>query len=588
METKKRKLDNPDTLETLSGSLDRSRWLALVANSPSEEVFEAYLKIFFNDGHVWKLYIDHEMDKNDDGKVEQLFARCLTKVYDVELWKVYLKYVRKVNDIITGGEQARLTVMKAYDFATDNVGLDFINGQAIWDEYFKFLNEWNPVSSIEQTSKTSQLRSLYRKLISTPLRQLDKNWKKYLDFENETDQMNARRHINEKSQEYMKLRPLNQNLINLTAHLKPSEERKNSRNQLEFWKRWINWERSNKLNLTPELLDKRVNFVYRLSTQYLRFQPEVWYNYAVYLVSKDLSSDAVELLQQGIVLNPQSVSLVLVLSSHYERGNEIEKIKDIWNTLIAHLTKQYEEEQDNKVKATLAHCITSTYSLLMKACRRTEGMKEARAVFSGARKFAGITWHVFVDYAMMEHQNNDLKIAMRCFELAMKYYGQEFAFVEVYLNYLLSLNDLGNAKKLLEQSIENFKDKPSLLEKVYRQFYPIELEFGDSNSIRSLEKRYREAFPQSSEFQFLSKSFPDFNVVKLLDEYTLKGSEEALDKVEEIKLEDVEIPQIEPFVVRDEIYNLLRYLPKSEYYDDKPQVFDVKKSVQFFRTLKLT
>ncbi|KAH3685731.1 hypothetical protein WICPIJ_003296, partial [Wickerhamomyces pijperi] len=74
----------------------------------------------------------------------------------------------------------------------------------------------------------------------------------------------------------------------------------------------------------------------------------------------------------------------------------------------------------------------------------------------------------------------------------------------------------------------------------------------------------------SSEFQFLSKSFPDFNVVKLLDEYTLKGSEEALDKVEEIKLEDVEIPQIEPFVVRDEIYNLLRYLPKSEYYDDKP------------------
>ncbi|KAG7926060.1 hypothetical protein KL925_003822 [Ogataea polymorpha] len=588
MDTKRRKLDEPLTIESLAESLDRPRWLKLVHDSPSIETFEAYLKVFFNDGEVWKEYIEHEMAKNDDAKVEALFSRCLTKVFDVELWKVYLRYVRKVNDIVTGGEQARAVVMKAYDFAIDNMGLDFINGQEIWDEYFRFLNEWNPVSSIEQSSKNAHLRSLYRKLIGTPLRQLDQNWRKYLDFENETDQVNARRHINEKSQEYMKLRPLNQELINLTAYLRPSDEAKNSRNQLEHWKRWIAWERSNKLNLPQESVDKRVNFVYRLSTQYLRFQPEVWYNYAVYLFASGKSEQGMEVLGHALVLNPESISLVLLVSGQYESSSDIEKIKESWNRLIDRLTKHYDSEENEKTKATLGQCITCVYSLLMKACRRAAGMKEARSIFSVARKFKGVTWHIFVDYAMMEHQNSDLKIALRCFELAMKYFGKDYAFVETYLNFLLSMNDLGNSKKLLEQSIENFKDKRSTLEKVYRRFYRIELEFGDTDSIRTLEKRYREAFPDSNEFQFLSKSFGEFNAIKLLDEYTLTGKEEALDNVAEIKLKEIEMPEIEPFAVRDEIYNLLRYLPKSEYYDDKPPVFDVKKSVQFFRNIKLT
>lgn len=46
-------------------------------------------------------------------------------------------------------------------------------------------------------------------------------------------------------------------------------------------------------------------------------------------------------------------------------------------------------------------------------------------------------------------------------------------------------------------------------------------------------------------------------------------------------------PPRKPFVVRDEVYNLLRVLPKADYYSNQPKIFDPKKTVEFLRSLKI-
>ncbi|GME86274.1 unnamed protein product [Ambrosiozyma monospora] len=290
--------DGPQSLEEVKNlylgddPTDYSKWMLLIESVIKignvefiRDVFDSYISIFRNDGKILRAYIEFELSKENHKKAEQLFQKGLTKIYDVELWLCYLNYVKKINNVVLGGEQARNTVLRAYNFAIDNVGLDFLNSQPLWNDYFTFMTTWEPANNNEAQSKTDLTRSLIRKAISIPLKYLEDNWKLYISFENETSPATARKTINEKSPEYMKLRPLVQELNTITKNIKPITKRVHLKKQLKYWTDWITWEKQNKLKLPPDQVEKRVNYVYRLSTEYLRFHPEVWYNYAYYLSS---------------------------------------------------------------------------------------------------------------------------------------------------------------------------------------------------------------------------------------------------------------------------------------------------------------
>lgn len=159
----------------------------------------------------------------------------------------------------------------------------------------------------------------------------------------------------------------------------------------------------------------------------------------------------------------------------------------------------------------------------MTSVKRISGIKEARSIFSMARKFKGIKWNVFVDYALMEYQGNDLKIANRSFELAMKYFNKEVEFIISFLDFLINIKDLTNCKKTIELSLENFKDDKNALKLIFKKYFKIELEFGDINSINLLQKRFVQQFPDKSPFDltltgFTSK-YDNFNPVRLYDTY---------------------------------------------------------------------
>ena len=73
-------------------------------------------------------------------ELEVLFGRCLKTVLSIPLWRLYLFYVRHYQlKNIADESEARQLMLKAFDFATLNVGLDAQSGP-IWSEYIEYVH----------------------------------------------------------------------------------------------------------------------------------------------------------------------------------------------------------------------------------------------------------------------------------------------------------------------------------------------------------------------------------------------------------------------------------------------------------------
>ena len=51
--------------------------------------------VFPTTARYWKVYIEQEMKYRNYERVEKLFQRCLVKILNIDLWKLYLTYVKE-------------------------------------------------------------------------------------------------------------------------------------------------------------------------------------------------------------------------------------------------------------------------------------------------------------------------------------------------------------------------------------------------------------------------------------------------------------------------------------------------------------
>lgn len=594
------------------------------------KLYEQYLSIFKNDGKGWAKYINYEMEhpkekeQLDKKSIETQFSKVLSTISGVDLWLQYVKYVEKINDASgDNAEMARSIVLKAYSFAAEKAGIDYLHSGEFWDAYLGYLNSWKPANANEAMTRTELTRSVMLQMIKTPSIRLEDNWKLYISFETEMDQAKARKNINDQSADFMKLRPLSQELYAITKPLKESNARRHSRRQLANFSRWIAWEKANKLGIPEDKAQERLEYVYRLSTQMQRFQPAVWYNYASYLIGKHKDEEALTIITNGLAVNPDSTGLTYALANYYELQSDKKQMEESWYRLIERKTAEYTANSDDSSR----HIVCTCYIMLMRQAKRMGTIKDVRSVFSKARRFAGVNWQVFASYSWLEYQSNETKVAIRSFELGMRHFGKEYAYVSRYLDFLIEVRDMTNCKKVIEIGLENMKDDPIALEKLFRKYLRIELEFGDTSSIRALENRFISKFPDKTPFDLTVMGFEsedgDFNACRVTDEYvepSKSGEHTSIKQViaprEEITqiqpihtitsnpinaplppIPGMQMPveyntpvqnpteQIRPFEVRDEVYNLLRILPKADYYEGQPSMFDAKKTVEFFRRI---
>ena len=112
----------------------------------------------------WIAYLEFELEHQNYSQVQLLFTRCLRQILDVDLWKLYLTYIRRVNSNNDGGAtpQARTTITEAYEFVLQSIGLD-LDSTTIWQDYLAFIKGW-PVR-IRSSSSLGVWRSAWVRLL---------------------------------------------------------------------------------------------------------------------------------------------------------------------------------------------------------------------------------------------------------------------------------------------------------------------------------------------------------------------------------------------------------------------------------------
>ncbi|TVY80631.1 mRNA 3'-end-processing protein rna14 [Lachnellula suecica] len=322
------------------GELDS--WLALINEYRSRNkldearaAYERFFKVFPQAAEVWVAYAEMELENDNRSAAEQIFGKSLMTVPNVQLWSVYLNYIRRVNDLtndVTG--TARQTISQSYDFVLDNIGSDRDSGK-IWTEYIQFVRSAPGQvggTSWQDQQKMDQLRKAYQRAICVPMSTVNNLWKEYDQFEMSLNKMTGRKFLQEKSPGYMSARSANTAMENITrglirttlprlppAHGFDGEQEYNQ--QVDVWKRWLSWEQEDPLVLKteePKAYNARVLYLHKQAVMALRFWPETWVDAAEWCFSNGLDAEGDTFLNDGIAANPESCLLAFKKADRLE------------------------------------------------------------------------------------------------------------------------------------------------------------------------------------------------------------------------------------------------------------------------------
>lgn len=346
------------------------------------------------------------------------------------------------------------------------------------------------------------------------------------------------------------------------------------RHHVESWKKYLRWEESNPLQIEDvQALQLRILMAYRKAAMHMRFYPEIWYMASVYLQRNGRDEEAVAWLRNGLEACAGSSLLTFAFVEQAEKHGQTQECGSVFNNVlewhhgeIERIQSQSEDriraidEEADRQKAEAAarkrdegaseviegeeregarkmeeqreerrqaerervrpkieelkEFASLVWIKYMHFVRRTEGQRPSRAIFARARKSKYCTWQVFEANALMEyHCSKDVSVATKVFELALKTYGDDEAFVVRYLDFLLSVNDDNNARALFERTVGSFK--PDRARPIWDRWSEYEYSFGDTASIARIEERLAQIYPEEHATKRLlnRNSYMDLDVV---------------------------------------------------------------------------
>ncbi|KAL3493807.1 hypothetical protein BJX62DRAFT_199555 [Aspergillus germanicus] len=365
--------DIPAWLELINEHRGRNRI------DSARDVYERFLKVFPFSAEVWVAYATMESELNELFRLEQIFNRTLLTIPAVQLWTVYLDYVRRRNPLTTDTTgQARRIISSAYDLAIKHIGMDKDSG-SIWTDYIQFIRSGPGAaggSGWQDQQKMDLLRKAYQRAICVPMQALNTLWKEYDQFEMGLNKLTGRKFLQEHSPAYMTARSSFVEIQNITRDLNRttfprlppvpgSEGDTEFLQQAEIWKRWLSWEKGDPLVLKEEDLvayKTRVVYVYKQALMALRFLPEIWFEAAEFCFLNDMEAEGTEFLKNGAEANPESCLLA------FKRADRLE---------ITSESEQDSAKRGAKVREPYDKLLDALYELITKA-RTREAQDVAR------------------------------------------------------------------------------------------------------------------------------------------------------------------------------------------------------------------
>ncbi|THY20125.1 Suf-domain-containing protein [Aureobasidium pullulans] len=362
---------------------DVDAWLDLIALHRSKNklddarnVYDRFFEVFPTaltslEADQWVAYAQMEQDQDNFIRLENIFNMALLKNYNVQLWGIYLDYIRRRNNVMTDTTgQARQTITQAYDFALNLIGSDKDSG-SMWQDYINFIKSGpgNPGGNgWQDAQKMDTLRKAYQRAITVPMQATTSLWKEYDSFEMGLNKMTGRKFLQEKSPAYMTARTSYNILQKITQDLKrrpvptlppaPGCDGDDEyQQQVTIWQNWIDWEKEDPLVLKEEDIKAyrdRVLYVYRQATMALRFWPQIWYDAAEFCFDNEMETEANDFLAQGAAANPESCLLAFTRADRIEQSMPVE---DGEESLV---------RRGDAVKEPYDNCLNALYALIDK------------------------------------------------------------------------------------------------------------------------------------------------------------------------------------------------------------------------------
>ncbi|KAL6140655.1 hypothetical protein ACLB2K_058953 [Fragaria x ananassa] len=437
--------------------------------SEAAPIYEQLLAAFPTAAKFWTQYAEAQMAANNDEATKNIFARCLLKCRHVPLWQTYLNFVKKVNS--SNGLEG---IKEAFDFAINSVGDDIASGP-VWLDYISFLKRSNQIVS---------LRKVYQKAVVSPNHNMDQIWCEYQSFERTYNKDLAKSLLAEFSGKFNRakivywerrnaVQDIDFSMLAVPPTGSPREE-----GQWMAWKKLLAFEKENKQMIDVAWCNKRIVLVYEQCLMYLCHYPDMWYDYAMWLVKSGSVDAAVEVFKRALTALPESEMLKYAYAELEESRGGNQAAKKIYESLLG----------DGGASTTSGLAQIQFLRFL----RRTEGIEAARSYFLEARKSQNCTYNVYIAYANIAVcQDKNMKLALNVFEAGMKLFLHEPEYILEYLDLLIRLNDDINARALFERALCSLPTEKSV--EIWNRFVKFEQNYGNLTSLLKVEQRKKEA-----------------------------------------------------------------------------------------------
>ncbi|EDS40213.1 suppressor of forked [Culex quinquefasciatus] len=486
---------------------DVESWSVLIREGQSRNInevrslYESLVSVFPTTARYWKIYIEQEMKYRNYERVEKLFQRCLVKILNIDLWKLYLTYVKETK---AGLSTHKEKLAQAYDFA--------LGEDRAWictrTRFGRIIFRFEECGGDRSYAENQKITAVYQRAVITPIIGIEHLWKEYIMFEQNINPIISEKMSLERSRDYMNARRVAKELEIVTKGLNrnlpavPPTATKEELKQVELWKKYVNFERSNPLRSEDTaLVTRRVMFATEQCLLVMTHHPAVWHQAAQYLdqsskqlidkgdlnAAKVFADEAANILERAINSVLSRNALLYFAYADFEEGRlKYDKVHQMYNKYLS----------ISDIDPTLA------YIQYMKFARRAEGIISARAIFKKAREDIRSTYHVFVAAALMEYYcTKDKDIAFRIFELGLKRFGGSPEYVMCYIDYLSHLNEDNNTRVLFERVLSSGGLTPQLSVEVWNRFLEFESNIGDLSSIVKVERRRSAVLEKLKEFE---------------------------------------------------------------------------------------
>ena len=281
-----------------------------------------------------------------------IFDKSLLKVLNVDLWMMYIHYVRRRYSLQGAEFQTNYKIInEVFQFALKTIGIDKDAGK-VWQDYIAFLKSGPGTlggGSWQDGAKADQIRAAYQRALAIPTEAVTQLWRDYDSFETGLSKMNGRKHLQEMSATYMTARQAHVQLSNITSGLKRSTRPKlppalgyhgveEFSRQISIWEDWIRWEKDDPLVLReddPTAYKDRVVYAYKQGVMALQFWPDMWYSAADFCFENagsgnedPMLKEAMSFLERGIAANPESPLLAYKLADRLETTTQNDETSD--------------------------------------------------------------------------------------------------------------------------------------------------------------------------------------------------------------------------------------------------------------------